>query len=168
MTNFKTYWIPSTSTIIRRIRGPLVAASLLYVSLMIVISGDVLYTMAIDDTSKIADSYNAVSLHWTSESNIEYYYCIGYVNMYSKSADGAVYAIREILHRLQYYIQVWDKYKDLVENVYSIYACIDIHDKIACLQHDRANVNNSVYRKCQEFVNALKNRIHCVRHDITN
>lgn len=105
MPNFNRYWMASTSTMNRRVRGPMKAAILLFIALMVVSAGEnITYTLGIDDTSKISDSYNAVTLQWTNIREMHHHYCIGYLNMCSKDAEGSTYSIKEILNRCVIFI----------------------------------------------------------------
>eukprot|EP01084_Bolivina_argentea_P315179 545990_1 len=171
-------WVPSTSTICRRIRGPLIFTSLLLLALVLITTDPHSITLITDDTTKIGTYWNAVNVEYYIGNGIagkipidsgDYIFqCWGYVDMYSKDANGVSYSIKEVIERLQWFINYWEKYDGQLRAVYPFVSYPDLRTEIKYYKTDRANVNKAVMRLLRGWLLHMKNWMHCVRHDISN
>ena len=83
-SRFNSDCIQSTSTIIRRMQAPMLICSLMMIAYsycILISTGTDYITLTADDTTKIGDFHNAISINWNDDNNIFNYHCIGYVDM---------------------------------------------------------------------------------------
>ena len=168
--------VPSLATIRRRVRINMMWVYMLTIAyLIITCDATGRHTLQVDDTTKVGDIYQSLTLTFFDYAQQQRYIPIGYFNTYSKSADGAAYAMCYVCDRLNETIYLWRDDPILRTTLEAVHGIdflnfTSIYDRIYDIQGDRASVNKKLFNECRASTNYqnLEELLQCHRHDSTN